>query len=111
MKYCPKCGSLMLPQRRNDKTVLRCQRCGYESLADNKEAYKVKRTVQRKPDDVILVIDSNVKVEVLPKTKIECPRCRSEEAYYWEMQTRAGDEPATRFFKCVKCGYVWREYQ
>ncbi len=111
MKYCPKCGSLMLPQKRNNETVLKCPKCGYESLTDNKEDYKVRRTIQRKPDDVILVIDNDVKVEILPKTKIECPRCGGTEAYYWEMQTRAGDEPATRFFKCVKCGYVWREYQ
>ncbi|MEM4865380.1 MAG: hypothetical protein QXY09_02690 [Acidilobaceae archaeon] len=26
------------------------------------------------------------------------------------MQTRAADEPPTRFYRCTKCGYTWREY-
>jgi len=111
MEYCPKCGSLMLPQKRGEGTVLKCPKCGYEKAVSNPGAYKVTRVTKRSPEDAILVIDREIKVEVLPKTRVECPRCGHTEAYYWEVQTRAGDEPATRFFKCTKCGYVWREYQ
>ncbi|MBI2112883.1 transcription factor S, partial [Candidatus Woesearchaeota archaeon] len=25
-------------------------------------------------------------------------------------QTRGADEPETRFFRCTKCNYTWREY-
>ncbi|RLG87398.1 MAG: transcription factor S, partial [Thermoprotei archaeon] len=42
---------------------------------------------------------------------VRCPRCGYDEVYYWEVQTRAADEPTTRFFKCARCGYVWREYE
>lgn len=111
MEYCPKCGSLMRPLRKEGGTVLKCLKCGYEKNAANPEAYRVKRVSKHSPEEMILVIDHEVKVEALPKTKVECPRCGHLEAYYWEMQTRAGDEPATRFFKCAKCGHVWREYQ
>ncbi|RLG10996.1 MAG: transcription factor S, partial [Thaumarchaeota archaeon] len=39
-----------------------------------------------------------------------CPKCGNREAYYWAVQTRSADEPMTRFFRCTKCGYTWREY-
>ncbi|MCD6358198.1 MAG: transcription factor S [Thermoproteales archaeon] len=111
MEYCPKCGGLMLPRRRGGATILKCVRCGYEKEVENPEAYRIRREVRHGPRDAIIVVDREVKVEVLPKTRVICPRCGHGEAYYWEVQTRAGDEPATRFFKCTKCGYVWREYQ
>jgi len=101
----------MVPQKKGGDTVLKCLKCGHEKTVSNPGAYRITRVTKRSPEDVILVVDREVKVETLPKTKVECPKCGFAEAYYWEMQTRAGDEPATRFFKCAKCGYVWREYQ
>lgn len=86
-------------------------RCGYEKHVTNPGAYRITLSSRHTPEKSILVIDKEVKVEVLPKAKAECSNCGHTEAYYWEVQTRAGDEPATRFFKCTKCGHVWREYQ
>jgi len=54
-----------------------------------------------------------VSAETDVRTKIEtrCPKCKHKEAYTWDLQTRAGDEPPTRFFKCTKCEHSWREYR
>ncbi|CAJ1021878.1 Transcription factor S-II (TFIIS), putative [Leishmania lindenbergi] len=35
--------------------------------------------------------------------------CRSTKAYFIQIQMRSADEPATVFFKCVECGYQWRQ--
>ena len=59
-------------------------------------------------NETIAVVEK--KVETLPKTKEECPKCKHPEAYYWLLQTRAADEAATRFFRCAKCNYTWRVY-
>ncbi|MBD3310349.1 transcription factor S, partial [Candidatus Woesearchaeota archaeon] len=48
--------------------------------------------------------------ETDPVTKAECPKCHNKEAYYWEVQTRAADEPPTKFLKCTKCKHIWRDY-
>jgi DNA-directed RNA polymerase subunit M len=35
MKFCPRCGGLMVPvSRENGKVVLRCTRCGYTEVVD-----------------------------------------------------------------------------
>ena len=105
--FCPKCSSILLPKKNRDKkTILVCS-CGYrEKKAD---PLLIKEEVVEKKADKIEVVDK--KVETLPKTKEECPKCQNPESYYWLVQTRAADEAATRFFKCTKCSHTWRSYQ
>ena len=50
------------------------------------------------------------KLKTLPSTKAECNKCGGLKAYYWFVQTRAGDEAETKFFECVKCHHRWRSY-
>ena len=45
-----------------------------------------------------------------PKIKAKCEKCGHGIALYWTQQTRGADEPETRFFRCTKCGFTWREY-
>ena len=30
MKFCPHCGGLMVPIKKNDKPILKCTKCGFE---------------------------------------------------------------------------------
>jgi DNA-directed RNA polymerase subunit M len=103
MEFCPKCGSLLIPK----DGLFEC-RCGYTKALDQKESeeYNLREQVGRKRD--ILVIEEEV--ATMPKAKVECKKCHNGEAYYWMLQTRSSDEPATKFFRCTKCKYTWREY-
>lgn len=49
VRFCPRCGSSMLPVRKGKTLYLRCTRCGYEIKADEKDArtYGVKYEVER----------------------------------------------------------------
>ena len=113
MQFCKKCGSLMMPKRKEDGTVvLICPRCNYEQpVSDPHQTVGYVRIsdIKHKPSERITVIEEELPVGV--KVKTRCPKCGYHQAYYWEVQTRSADEPATGFFKCVRCGYVWREYQ
>lgn len=104
--FCPKCGSILLPKSAGGKKVLACS-CGYRSAgAEMKFCEKGK-----KPDEKLAgVADPEQEEHTLPTTEEECPKCRNKTAYWWEVQTRAGDEPATKFLKCTKCKHIWRDY-
>ena len=41
---------------------------------------------------------------------IDCPKCGKRKVISWMEQTRASDEPPTRFYKCTYCNHTWREY-
>jgi len=101
--FCPKCGSVLFPKNEKGKKVFKCS-CGY---SDKKmEAPKLTEKVTN--EDEIPVVDTEV--ETLPLTEAECPKCGHDKAYFWTMQTRASDEPETKFFKCEKCKNIWRDY-
>ena len=108
MKFCPKCGNIMLPDKK--RGVFVCRKCGYEEPLDPEAAskYKITQKIKHERED-IPVIEQDV--ATLPKVKIICPKCDNDEAYWWELQTRAGDEPSTIFYRCTKCGYTWRGYE
>ena len=98
----------MLPDKK--RGVFVCRKCGYEEPLDPEAAskYKITQKIKHERED-IPVIEQDV--ATLPKVKVICPKCGNDEAYWWELQTRAGDEPSTIFYRCTKCGYTWRGYE
>ncbi len=113
--FCPKCGSLLVPKRETEKIVFICPKCGYvkeptKSLKNPTSVLSKKVTHSEK--DKTYVVSSEDITRTLPKVKgVSCRKCGNDEAYYMVMQTRRADEPPTRFYKCTKCGYTWREYE
>lgn len=101
--FCPKCGSILKPKKDKNKRVMHCS-CGY-TQKDAKDV-KIKETLVKEREITIVPEDE----KTLPVTDQPCPKCKSKKAYYWLIQTRAGDEPETRFFRCVACKHTWREY-
>lgn len=103
MEFCPKCGSMILPQ--NGK--LKCK-CGYElDLIDPdiKKQYNLERNTN--PQQKIIITDSTS--NALPTKKINCYKCGGTEGVWWVMQTRSADEAPTYFIRCTKCGNTWRQ--
>lgn len=45
MRFCPKCGGLMVPIRKNGKTYIRCTKCGFEEGIIKSKEYVVSKTV------------------------------------------------------------------
>lgn len=104
--FCPKCGSILIPKKEDGKKSLVCG-CGYRTT-DSKEGM-IRESVRGKGKS-IEVVHNNMELDTLPKINVECPKCKHNKAFYWLVQTRAGDEPETRFNKCEKCGHIWRDY-
>ena len=102
--FCQKCGGLMLPRKEQKKSV--CSSCGH---SDSHTNISLKLSEKGNEKKEIEVVEKN-EAEMLPKLKAECGKCKNDEAYYWHIQTRAADEPETRFNKCTKCGHTWRSY-
>jgi transcription factor S len=101
--FCPKCGTVLFPKNEKGKKVFRCS-CGY---TDKKmEAPTFRENLGGGPQ--VAVVDREI--EPLPLTEAACPECGNDKAYYWTMQTRASDEPETKFYKCQKCKHTWRDY-
>jgi DNA-directed RNA polymerase subunit M len=102
MKFCPKCGSVLLQKGKREI----CPRCRYSSREKIKIVASEK--IGEKPEIMII---SNKDAQVLPVVSAKCRNCGNDKAYFWTVQTRSGDEAETKFFKCTKCENTWREYR
>ena len=80
-----------------------CMNCEYEEDIKKTESFKKEAT-----SEGVAVVDDDV--VTLPKTRVICPECGHNEAYYNIRQTRSADEPSTTFYRCCKCKHSWREY-
>ncbi|RLG48973.1 MAG: transcription factor S [Thermoproteota archaeon] len=106
--FCPKCGSLLRPEKRDGSIVFVCPSCGYES-SGSEGGPELATSISRAREETVALVESSAEVAA-PKVKALCPNCGHNEAYMTMVQTRSADEPPTRIYRCVKCGYVWREY-
>jgi len=84
--------------------VFKCKRCGCEKEREGASQTFVTKTTEKE----MVIIESTA--PTLPKTRVECPKCGHNEAFWVLRQTRAADEPETRIYRCTECGYSWREY-
>lgn len=78
--------------------------CGY--IDKSGEKVVVKETVTKGKKVEVVEEDENLPLA----TNTVCPKCGHTEVGYWLVQTRAGDEPETKFLKCLKCKHTWRDY-
>ena len=109
--FCPECSNLLRKQIIDGKSYLKC-RCGYTQDCEV-DTSEVDSEIERKKKALeknVIIVSQEDKVSVHPTVLVECPKCKHSEAEAWQEQTRSADEPSTSFFRCVKCGYTWREY-
>ena len=102
MKFCPKCGCVLIEKDSN----ISCPRCDHKEKGE----IKIQSSEKIKTKQEVIVKDEE-ETEVHPIADAKCPKCDHNQAYFWTIQTRAGDEAPTRFFKCTKCKHTWREYR
>ena len=113
MKFCPKCGSyLRLKELKKGgavEYVYACSKCGY---TEGYKAGKVTERVEEQQNAVKIVGPKEEKLKELPTMEITCPKCGNGTAFWWLLQTRSGDEPATQFYRCTntECNHTWRSY-
>ncbi len=94
----------MVPKKSSGKMIGVCPRCGYKSSEVHETGIK-EHVAKAK---IISIVEEEKIAH--PLVDAECPKCGHGQAYFWEIQTRAADEPATQFFRCEKCRHTWRRY-
>lgn len=86
-----------------------CGTCLYVfPIVDRSQVYDRKYMETKKVDDML---GGEGAWDNVDQTSVLCPvdSCTGDKAYFYQLQIRSADEPMTTFYKCVVCGYQWRE--
>ena len=113
VQFC-ECGGLLVPDKQPDgKVQMRCPACGAiikPESKTNSQAFEIKQKIRHSELEKMVVIDNPNEVQTMPTANANCTKCGNNEAVYWQVQTRSGDEASTTFYRCKKCGFTWRDY-
>ncbi|MHA2333262.1 MAG: hypothetical protein ACXAEU_14670 [Candidatus Hodarchaeales archaeon] len=92
------------------KLVQTCSKCGWKAKIDKiKKSYTVKKQIIRTPRDQTIIIDRSEEDTQYPTVTETCRRCGHTEAHYFESQDSRGAEfEHALYYRCNKCGYIWR---
>ncbi len=115
MEFCAECGSRLVPKRVNSGNqtlvILTCTKCKYKKREQIGEVRFSGKIIDHSPKQFVAVIGKEEqKLNPLPTIHVDCPKCGNGTANVWLVQTRGSDESSTQFFRCLRCGYTFREY-
>ena len=106
MLFCPTCGNLLLIEKfAGTNFRYFCKTCPY--IFNLNQKIKFEQTFEH--NEIETVLGGKEAWEDVAKTDAVCPKCEHPKAYFKEIQIRSADEPSTIFYKCVNCGFEWRE--
>jgi len=109
MRYCDKCGSLLLPSKKQkEDLVFKCP-CGevYTFGPEDKKTYKLSSSIDN-TKNVTAVFSNDDDRDNGAVTKV-CPKCGHAKAILSEIPPMYGDEETIFKFKCTSCGYTYDE--
>ena len=114
MIFCPNCGTklVLVPDEQgvNSAMEYRCPKCGYTNCnSPGLRDHEITKSKTRE-EAIIVFGEEELELRTMPTSRAECPKCHNDLAYVWQVQTRAGDEGSTQFFRCTKCSHTWRLY-
>lgn len=57
MEFCPNCGKLLIPSKKEEKIYLICRHCGYEKPASESKGYKIVQPVDENKRRKTVVVE------------------------------------------------------
>jgi DNA-directed RNA polymerase subunit M len=106
MEFCPNCEIRL---KKNDSGSLHCPKCKY---LKKKTVESTKEESEEANSEFLVMGEEDVKQSkgLESTVPIDCEKCHNKEGVSWTFQTRSADEPETKFYRCTKCNYTWRDY-
>ena len=102
LKFCPKCGDLLIPRREGEKFFGECAKCGFSKelkILKTKENFEPKKKFGKgitKSENLLATYHN------------KCLKCGYDKAQIIDMGIFYSDEDNLILLKCGKCGHSER---
>nr|MDO8111455.1 transcription factor S [Candidatus Sigynarchaeota archaeon] len=106
--FCPKCGSILYPKKKDNKKLLFCKMCEFEKEPETKAAtadFAMPIKIDHSMDKTLIKNEKYYQDVYGSKTSdksMDCPRCGAKMVMAVR-QTRRADEGPTIFYTCTRC--------
>ncbi|TFK28120.1 DNA-directed RNA polymerase II [Coprinopsis marcescibilis] len=109
LHFCSECNNLLYPKGDLQRGLLayNCRICPYEEIVDNRMIYK---------NDLLTVTKEQVGVTTdlgsdptLAHSNIPCPKCGTEDAVFYQDQSKRKETRMILFYVCTKCNHTFMD--
>ena len=109
MEFCEKCGTRMVTTFKSSSVLLLCPKCKHKNSRVETGRYNI-RVSKQKAEDVIVVGNNLNNLRTLSTVKIMCVKCGHNKAFCRTAEI-VDEEDLIEFqvYRCIQCGYTWRE--
>jgi len=80
MEFCPKCGNLLLPEKKGRKVRLVCRKCNYWRELEKKTEYTISEK-GKEATDIMIIEEEKKRKKRLPELEYEIDLDYYEEFY------------------------------
>jgi DNA-directed RNA polymerase subunit M len=110
MDFCPECGTRL--HHLSSPQTMFCRKCQQEIVLSSRiKPSSVNNVASRLSECVVALSPNESQLNVLPTTRVECPKCSHDRAHYrtLEIWDDDGDTLDIQIYRCAQCKYTWRE--
>ncbi|CAG0923231.1 unnamed protein product [Notodromas monacha] len=110
IKFCQECNNMLYPKEDKENKVLMyaCRNCEFKQPADNNCIYVNK--IMHDVDELTQIVSDVISDPTLPRSaENPCPKCKHDEAVFFQAQTRRAEEEMKLYYVCTNANCTHRE--
>jgi len=104
MKFCPKCGGLLIPHSIGERSIIKCKNCDYFVEAKVDHLVEEEKITHKEPKGEGVIENENPFATYDHK----CEKCGYGKAQIIDAGVSYSDEDNLIMLKCGKCGHSER---
>ncbi|TFK75524.1 hypothetical protein BDN72DRAFT_831784 [Pluteus cervinus] len=109
LHFCSECNNLLYPKADSNRRMMlyACRICQYEEVGEDACVYR---------NDLLTVTKEKIGITTdlggdptLAHSNISCPRCGTEDAVFFQDQSKRKETRMILFFVCAKCNHPFTD--
>ncbi|KFY17744.1 hypothetical protein V492_00412 [Pseudogymnoascus sp. VKM F-4246] len=107
-RFCSECSNMLYPKEDNDTRRLQfaCRTCQYSEEAISSCVFR--NVLNNAVGETAGVTQDVGSDPTLPRSNKSCPKCKAEDAVFFQSQQRSAETGMKLFYVCCGCGHIFQ---
>jgi len=107
-RFCSECANMLYPRENEEKRILEfaCRTCPYAEDAASSCVFR--NVLNNNVGETAGVTQDVGSDPTLPRSNKTCPKCKNEDAVFFQSQQRSAETGMKLFYVCCSCGHIFQ---
>jgi len=107
-RFCPDCSNMLYPRENEEMRTLEyaCRTCPSKEPAPSSCVFR--NVLNNNVGETAGVTQDVGSDPTLPRSNKTCPKCKNEDAVFFQSQQRSAETGMKLFYVCCNCGFIFQ---